>query len=403
MDRPVALGRDIFWMGVNDRETDLFEALWPLPHGVSYNSYLVLDEKTALIDTVRKSYFNEYLAGIRSVLPPGGKLDYLVINHIEPDHSGCLKSILKEFPGLTIIGNRWTLQFLEQYHGITEQTRLVTDGDVIDLGGRKLHLTLTPMVHWPETMMTFEPEDKILFTGDVFGGYGALEGSIFDDEMDAGAGEDETRRYFANVLGKYSSMIRKALVRVEQLDANVFAPSHGPVWRGDPARVYRWYDRWSSHEAEEGAVVVYGSMYENTKRMAEAVERGLGEGGVKQIAVHDVSRSHLSYILSDIWRYGGAVLGSPTYNTKLFPLMASLVSLLREKNIRKRTLGIFGSFGWSGGGMKELISFAADSGWDLVEPVVEVKGAPTDETLARCGLLGRHLAEALRTRQSPGG
>jgi flavorubredoxin len=394
MDRPVALGRDVFWIGVNDRETDLFEALWPLPHGVSYNSYLVLDEKTALVDTVKKSYFDEYLARVRSVLPEGKKIDYLIINHIEPDHSGCLKSILREFPGITLVGNRWTLQFLAQYHGITEQARLVADGDVVDLGGRKLHLALTPMVHWPETMMTFEPEEKILFTGDVFGGYGALEGSIFDDEMDATARQDETRRYFANVLGKYSSMIRKALARVEKTGAKVLAPSHGPVWRGDPGRVFGWYDRWSSHEAEEGAVVVYGSMYENTKKMAEAVESGLAGGGAESIAVHDASRSHLSYILSDVWRYRGVALGSATYNTKLFPLVGSLVSLLREKGLAKRSLGIFGSYGWSGGAVKELRAFADDSGWNLVEPVVEVKGAPTKETLAACGLLGRRLAEA---------
>ena len=270
---------------------------------------------------------------------------------------------------------------------------------MLDLGRHRLRAILTPMVHWPETMMTLEERERVLFTGDVFGSFGALGGGITDASTDPALLEGETLRYFANVLGRYSGMIRKALARVTDADPALLVPSHGPAWEQRPALVRDWYDRWSQYAPEEGAVVAYASMYRNTKRMAECVADGLAEAGVTRVAIRDVSRAHPSFILADLWRYAAVALGTPTYNTGLFPAMAHLVSLLRDKRIGGRTLGLFGSFGWSGGAMKELRGFAEEVGWPVVEPVVETRGAPAAGVLEECRRLGRNLAAALHLQE----
>lgn len=396
MTRVASLADGIVWIGVNDRETDLFEALWPLPGGISYNASLVVGERTALIDAVRAPFLPELLAAIRGALPAGRGPDYLVVNHLEPDHAGALGALREIFPGMRIAGNARTLELLAAYHGITAGTAALADGEVLDLGGRRLRALHAPMVHWPETMLTFEETARVLFTGDLFGTYGAVADGPFAG--DAGpAHEAEARRYYANVLGKYSPMIRKALARVDAVEPALVVPAHGPAWREGARAVRLWYDRWSRHAAEPGAVVAYASMYRNTARMAESVAAGLAEAGVDRIAVHDLARSHASFVLADLWRFGALALGGPTYNTVLFPAVAHLVRLLRNKRMANRALGIFGSYGWSGGGMAELRELGAEPGWRLVQPEVEVRGAPGGETLDACRRLGRELAGALLT------
>ena len=394
MSRCVAIREGIHWVGVNDRESDLFEALWPLPGGISYNSALVVDEKVALIDAVRTPFVPELLEKVRG-LAPGG-LDYLVINHIEPDHAGALGVLLDLFPRMRIAGNARTMDLLAAYHGIVGRTLALADGDVLDLGRRRLRVLLTPMVHWPETMMTFEETERVLFSGDVFGGYGALATGVAVAGLEPHQLEAESRRYYANVLGKYSGMVRKALERVDAVDPAVLMPSHGPAWDGNTDIVRGWYERWSSYKAEEGAVIAYASMYQNTKRMAESVAEGCADAGVGRISLHDVSRTHPSYILADLWRCGALALGSPTYNTELFPAMAHLVRLVRNKRMGSRVLGVFGSYGWSGGAMAELRVLGGDPGWRLIEPVVEARGAPGEQDLEQCRRLGRELAAASR-------
>ncbi len=395
MTRAIPLADGVYWIGVNDRETDLFEALWPLPGGISYAASLVLGERAALVDAVRAPFLAELLGAVRATLPAGRGLDFLVVNHLEPDHAGSLGALFELFPGMRVVGNAKTLELLAAYHGITERTVALGDGEVLDLGGRRLRALPAPMVHWPETMLTLEETNRVLFTGDLFGTYGAVAVGPFAADAQAGL-EAEARRYYANVLGKYSPLVRKALARVDAADPALVVPAHGPAW-GDGARPVRgWYDRWSRHEAEPGAVVAYASMYRNTARMAESVAAGLAEGGVDRIAVHDLARSHASFVLADIWRFGALALGAPTYNTELFPAAAGLVRLLRNKRLARRALGIFGSYGWSGGGMEELRQLGAEPGWRLVPPEVEVRGAPGAEALAECRRLGRALAAALR-------
>lgn len=396
MHTHIPLAPGVTWVGVNDRRTRLFESLWPLPHGVAYNAYLIEDEKVALIDAV-KDLFSGDLAGNLQARLGGRPVDYLVINHIEPDHSGAVRLLRQLFPQMVIVGNRKTAEFLEHLHGITDNLRVVADGDELSLGRRTLRFSMTPMVHWPETMMTYLAGDGILFSGDAFGGFGTVERGLFDDQQpDLAHFEDEALRYYANIIGRVSPMVQKALQKLAGLPLKIIAPTHGLVWRNNPGRIVELYDRWSSYRAEPAVVVAYASMYGNTERTMEAVCGALTCAGVSDLRVHNVSESHPSTILRDIWRARGLVLGTPTYELGVFPLVENLLSLLREKRLCGRTLGIFGSYGWSGGGVKGVQAFAAEMKWEVVEPAVEARFAATAEHLAQIERLAAALAARLR-------
>jgi len=393
----IKLSENVHWVGVNDKETDLFESLWPLPEGISYNSYVINDDQVALIDTVKINYTDTYLEKVKDVIG-NKKVDYLIINHMEPDHSGSIKSMREAFPEMKIVGNAKTMNFLEGFYGITEGTIVIEDGDELDLGTRTLKFYLTPMVHWPETMMTFDQKDKILFAGDAFGGFGSLNGYLFDDEVNVNHFEEEIRRYFSNIIGKYGPVVHRAISRLRQEidEIGMVASTHGLVWREDPAHIIDEYDKWSQQQTEEGVVVVYGSMYGNTKVMAEAVARSLSENGIEQIKLFDVSRKDVSFIINDIWKYNGIVLGSCTYNTKIFPPMEYLLKSLESRNLKKRVLGIFGSYSWSGGALDRLEDFKEKVNCDLVEPVIESQFAPGRDILKKCYLLGKNVAEQIK-------
>ena len=395
MNSGIPIADRMYWIGVNDYETDLFESLWPLPKGVSYNAYMVIDEKIALVDTVKGSYFAAYLDKIKGLLPAGKKPDYLVINHMEPDHSGSIKVLVEAFPGMKIVGNKKTMDFLQGFYGVTENLLTINDGDTIDLGKHRLQFHLTPMVHWPETMMTYEITTKTLFSGDAFGGFGALNGGIFDNQVDKEYFEDEVLRYFSNIVGRYSGMVQKAFSKLKGLDIRIIAATHGPIWRDNPGHIIELYDRWSRHETEKGVVLVYGSMYGNTQKMMEAVARAIADDGCNKIRVHNISRTPLSFIIRDIWRFKGLILGSCTYNMELFPPMKQLLAALENRMMKDRNLGIFGSYTWSGGALKELKEFASKGNWKLIDPVVEAKCSPGEEELAACRLLGKNMASEL--------
>lgn len=392
MNRAIAIASDTAWIGVNDRETDLFEGIWPLPRGVSYNSYIIVDEKVCIVDTVKRNLVGNYLRNVEEALPAGRSPDYLIINHIEPDHSGSVAVLRKVYPDIKIIGNKKTVEFLEHMYGIKEKLHVVADGDELALGQHRLKFFVTPMVHWPETMMTYDQTDQVLFSGDVFGGFGALDGGLFDDEVDIEYYDDETLRYFSNIVGKFSSQAQKALAKLADLPIEVIASTHGPVWRTNPRRIIGDYDRWSRYEAEPGVVLVHASMYGNSTRMMEAVSRGLSEGGMSTVRLHDVCREHVSYIIRDIWRYKAFIVGSPTYDVGLFPRMKYLTDMLLGKKLKNRFLGVFGNYGWSGGAVKTMRAFAEEGKFELVEPVIEARFAPTDEQLEQCRQLGRNMA-----------
>ncbi|HPI92752.1 MAG TPA: FprA family A-type flavoprotein [Deltaproteobacteria bacterium] len=400
MHLPIEITRGVFWVGVNDRESDLFEAMWPLPKGISYNAYLITGTKTALIDTVKKTHFVEHLDKITRILGPDRSIDYLVINHIEPDHSGSLEALTRLFPHMKIIGNKRTLDLLDAFYGTGRNAMAVNDRDTLDLGERTLSFHITPMVHWPETMMTYDPLSATLFSGDAFGAFGTVDGALFDNETGQGVYEDEILRYYSNIIGKFSPMVTKAIEKVGGLTIGTLATAHGLVWRDNPGYVVGLYDRWSRHEAEKGVVLAYASMYGNTLKMAEETARGLAEAGLKDIVMHDVSHSHPSYVIRDAWRYQGIILGSCTYEMSLFPPMRHLTDLLVEKALKKRLLGIFGTYGWTGGAVKGLREFAQKIAWEIIEPVIEVKCSARSDELDQCRLIGNTMASRILSRQS---
>ncbi|MFO8052194.1 MAG: FprA family A-type flavoprotein [Thermoplasmatota archaeon] len=394
MDKPIPINEDVYWVGINDRETHLFESLWPLPHGVSYNAYVIKDERIALIDTVKFTVTSPYLDKIKKLA--GDRIDYLVINHMEPDHSGSITALLDVFPDIKIVGNRKTAKFLENFYGITKNVHVIDDEDEIDLGSRKLRFHMTPMVHWPETMMTYDTKDRILFSGDAFGGFGTLDGGIFDDELNLEFFEDEISRYYTNIVAKYSPMVQAALRKLSGLDIDIVCPTHGPIWREDPGYIIDYYDRLSSMDAEEGVVIIYGSMYGNTKKMADRIARTLAEEGVEKIRVLDASKTHMSYLVNEAWKYRGLVIGTPTYNTGIFPPVDAFVHFLSKSRIKNHVIGVFGSCGWGGGGVKGLNEFAESSFCRKLDPVVEAMGAATEEQLEQLDELARKMAEEIK-------
>jgi flavorubredoxin len=393
----VSIVDNVYWVGVNDRRTALFESVWPIPRGISYNSYLIIDEKTALVDTVKDLSVHGYIERLRALLGPDRSVDYLVVNHMEPDHSGAIGILRRLYPSMRIVGNKKTADFLANLYGIEDCVQMVADGDELSLGKRKLRFYLTPMVHWPETMMTYEPSAGILFSGDAFGSFGALEGGIFDDTVDIDHFEGEILRYFSNIVGKYSPMVQKAIEKLGCVQIKIIAGTHGPIWRSDPHGIIDRYSRWSRYEAEPGVVVAFGSMYGNTETMAETVARGLSEAGLRAIRMHNVSTSHASYIIRDIWRYRGLVLGSPTYDANVFPPMDALLRLLSTKRIANRLVGVFGSHGWSGGAVTAMTKFVEDTKLELVEPTLDAKFRATADQMEQCHELGRRMAEGVRS------
>lgn len=388
----------IYWLGTNDRRKHLFENIWPIPNGVSYNSYLIVDEKTALLDTIEMGTDSSYLRWIEGILE-GRELDYLIINHMELDHAGEIGMIIRRWPKVQIIGNHKTFKILEGYYGITENLMEVCDGADLDLGHHKLKFVFTPWVHWPETMMSYDTTEGVLFSADAFGTFGTLDGGVFDDEIIVKDYTDDMRRYYSNIVGKYSNMVQKAFAKLEGVPVKIICPLHGPVWRKDPAHVIGLYDKWSRYEAEhpDGVVIIYASMYGNTAQVADYMARKLSEQGIKHIKVHDVSKTHISYLISDIWKYRGVILGSCAYNTQMFPLMENLTRELEHMAVKGKMLGLFGSYSWNGGGVRNLNTFAENIGWQVVAPAADLFGTPTPEKLKACDAIAAAMAQALKS------
>lgn len=379
--KKIVISNKVIYLGTNDRKKRLFENNWPLPNGVAYNSYLINDEKSALIDTLEFGSKDDYLDEIRKYLD-GRQLDYLVVNHMEPDHASMIGILLKFYPKLTILSNIKAFKMLEAYYGVgTENFQEVKDGEEISLGYHKLSFILTPWVHWPETMMTYDKTDKILFSCDAFGSFGTLDGGIFDDEINFSFFEDEMRRYYSNIVGKYSNMVQKAFAKLQGTEIKMICPSHGPVWRENPSKAIELYDRWSRHQSEDGVVIAFASMYGNTEKMADYVARLISESGVKNIRVYDVSKTNASFIISEIWKYKSIILGSCAYNTGMHPMMEHLCHELSVVSPKDKNYALFGSYSWTGGGLKTLTAFAEKMSWNKVSEPVELMGSPNPEKM----------------------
>ncbi len=389
---------DIFWVGVNDRTTDLFEGLWPISEeGVTYNSYLIDDEKKVIIDLSKAIKTDTFFDNVGEKIELE-KLDYVVINHMEPDHTGVFQILRKIAPRLKIIGTPKTKQMLSKFYDITENVIEVKDGDTLDLGKHKLAFYHTPFVHWPETMMTYETTTKTLFSCDGFGSYGALRGAIFDDNCeDLEFYKREALRYYVNIVAKFSNPVLKAIDKLTSLDISTIAPSHGLIWRKNPGEIVELYKRWAEYSSgggERGVTLIYASMYGNTEAMMNAVSQGISAEGVT-VEVFDVARTHISYILPSLWVNRGVMVGVPTYEGSIFPPMAAAISMAGIKRVLNKKMAMFGSYGWSGGALRELKKLTEPLKWELTDSLTFI-GKPSLKDLQEGEEFGRKFAKFIK-------
>ena len=385
---------DLYWIGGSDRRLALFENVYPIPRGVSYNSYVLLDEKTVLLDTVDASISGLFFENLEYVLN-GRTLDYLIVNHMEPDHSASIQFIRQKYPQMTIVGNVKTLEMVKGYYGIDDNTLCIKNGESLSIGKRTLTFHLTPMVHWPETMMTYVNEDKLIFSGDAFGCFGTLDGGITDSQLNTDKYWSEMVRYYSNIVGKYGPAVQTALKKLSDIEIKTICSTLGPIWEKEITRVIGIYDRLSRYEGEPGVVIAYGSMYGHTEQMAEEIARELAANGIKEIVLHNVSHEDPSYILQNIFRYRGLIIGSPTYSNRLFPAVETLTEMIATRDIKNRTFAYFGSFTWAGAAIKHLAAFAESMKWETIPCCIEMKQSITPAIKEQCRNLAQEMAARL--------
>ncbi len=396
----VEIKPQVYWIGVNDRTTDLFEGLWPITEeGVSYNTYIIKDKKNAVIDLVKSLKADTFLDQIDEVIPLS-KLDYLIINHMEPDHTGMLRTLSRIVPDVTIIGTPKSKDMIKAFYGISENIKIVEDGEQLELGEKTLTFYHAPFVHWPETMVTYVNQDHILFSCDAFGSFGALRGAIFDDEYENQAFyEKEALRYYVNIVANFSKPVLNAIETLSSLDIEVIAPSHGLIWRQNPSRIVELYKKWAEYatgETEPGVTLLYGTMYGNTEEMMNEVANGISSTGMP-VNIFDVSRIHVSYILSSLWTQKGVMIGAPTYEGKLFPSMKQVLEMAAHKHIRNKVCAYFGSYGWSGGALREIKKMAEDMSWEFFDSL-PFPGGVDKKLLNQGGMLGKKFAERVSSK-----
>ncbi len=351
---------DLYWVGGNDRRLSLFENIHPIPKGVSYNSYLLLDEKTVLFDTVDWSVCRQFLENVKEVLG-NRSLDYMVINHMEPDHAACIEEVILRYPNVKIICTEKAFMFMNQFgFNVDDKVIKVKEGDTMSFGKHKVVFIAAPMVHWPEVMVTYDTTNGVLFSADAFGTFGALDGKLFNDEVDFKRNcIDEARRYYTNIVGKYGPHVQALLKKAGKVDIKVICPLHGPVWRNDLGYFLDKYDKWSRYEPEEkGVMIVYASMYGNTESAANYLAARLVEKGMTNVAMYDVSQTHVSYLISDTFKYSHVILASVTYNLNIYPPMLGYIMDMKALNLQKRTFALIENGSWapqSGKLMAELL------------------------------------------------
>lgn len=354
---------DLYWIGANDRRLTLFENIFPIPRGVSYNSYVMLDEKTVLLDTIDAMVSGQFFENLEAVLQ-GRELDYLVVNHMEPDHCAMIGDVVARYPKIQIVGNAKTFTMMKQFFDfdLEGRTVVVKEGDTLNTGKHTLHFVMAPMVHWPEAMVSYDETDKILFSADGFGSFGALNGNIFADEVDFDRDWlDDARRYYTNIVGKYGASVQALLKKAASLEIAMICPLHGPIWRENLGYILEKYQKWSTYEAEEEAVAIfYASMYGNTASVADALAGKLAERGVKKITVRDVSNTHVSELIGDTFRVSHLVLAAPTYNGDIYPVMSNYLHDMKALNVQKKTVGIIENGTWAATAGKQMRAMLED-------------------------------------------
>lgn len=388
---------NIYFVGVNDRTKHLFENMWAIPQGVSYNSYLIVDTEVVLIDTVDVCYSDIFFHKIESIL--GDRpIDYLVVNHMEPDHGGSIGLLRQRYPKMKIVGNKKTFDMIKGYHGISEGLVEVKHGEALSVGKHEFRFFLAPMVHWPEVMFTYESCQRVLFSADAFGTFGALNGHLFDHQADLTHYLLEMHRYYSCIVGKYGSFVQKALKMLleQDLPLDYVCPAHGVVWTEKHfPEALAIYDKLSRYEGEDGVVILYGSMYGNTEQLADILAQSLAHAGVKHIICHNVSKSEQSQILCDIFRYRGLIIGSPTYSNGIFSPIENIMNLVRVRELKSRVYSVFGSYSWAPMAVKKLLPFAEEMNWELVGTPVEMKMSDIPSVIDAIWDLGQDFAKTL--------
>ncbi len=393
----------IYRIGVNLEGDSLFEGMWPIPNGVSINSYVVRGQKNALIDLVQNIGEKpaEYQEALASLSLEPGQIDYLVINHMEPDHTGWLAEFSKKNPNIEYYITAKGASVLKAFCGIEKNVHTVKTGDILDLGaGKTLTFYEAPNVHWPETMVTYENSSKILFSCDAFGSYGAITDAVFDDQLSTEQYDfflQEALRYYANIVAGFSSFVEKAIALLKNLDIRIIAPSHGIVWRENPQAIidaYARFARYMNGPAEPEITVIWASMYGNTEKVVRRVIQGARSEGIP-VHVFRTPEEDVGFILASAWKSAGLILGMPTYEYRMFPPMAWVLDMFARKKVMNKKVLRFGSFGWSGGAQRELEAITEKLKWDFMEPV-EWQGAPSEEIMDLAAARSRELAAKIK-------
>ena len=372
---------DLIYIGANDRRISRFENQHPVPNGMSYNSYLLLDEKTVLLDTVDKAVGDLFLENLHAALK-GRALDYMIIQHMEPDHCALIPRIIELYPQVTVVGSQKTFGMIQQFFGLdlAERAMVMKEGDTLQTGAHTLRFLMAPMVHWPEVMVTYDETSKWLFSADAFGAFGAINGNLYADEYDVDFDlMPEVRRYYTNIVGKYGRQVLALLEKIAKLDIQMILSLHGPILRQDMHYYIDKYSKWASYTPEEkGIVIAYGSIYGNTEKVAELLAAKLADRGEKNIVVYDLSAWHFSYILSDCFRFDRLVFASSTYNLEIYPPMENLLLELKGHNMQNRAVAVIENGTWapqSGKKMRQLLAEMKDM--RVLESEITIKSAMT--------------------------
>jgi len=397
MNCTVKVTNDIIWVGGNDRRLNLFENAYPIPRGVSYNAYVVLGEKNVLVDTADKAIGDLFLENIEAALD-GGRLDYVIVQHMEPDHAATLVRVCECYPEAKVLASEKAAAMIGQFFGnvLADRIQPVKEGDVLETGSHRFTFVMAPMVHWPEVMVTYEQSEKVLFSADAFGTFGAVSGFLFADEVDFERDWlDDARRYYANIVGKYGAPVQTLLKKASSLEIAMICPLHGPVWRENIAWYVDKYQKWSTYTPEEeGVLIAYASVYGHTENAAEILAMDLREMGVKKIAMYDVSVTHPSYIVSDAFRFGKLAFLSSTYNSGIFPAMETLLHDIKAHALKKRAVALAENGSWaptSGKQMRELLSGLQNV--NVLENTVSIRSALNTDTREQLREMARQLAD----------
>ncbi len=401
--KAVKITEGIHCLPVNLESYQLFEGMWPMPNGISINSYVVQGDKTALIDLIEDVNGKpaDFEAELQSISLAPKDIDYLIINHMEPDHTSWLPTFHQKNPNVQIYLTAKAAPLLKTFGGIEENVHIISDGESLDLGqGKILTFYETPNIHWPETMMTFEQSSGTLFSCDAFGSYGTLNDVYFDDQLSTTQHDffiNEALRYYANIVASFSTFVTKGINRLAGLDVKVIAPSHGIIWRENPRAIIDSYSRFASYlngPAEPEVTVIWSSMYGNTEKLVNNIVQGVRKEGLP-VHVHRVPEEHVGVILASAWKSSGLILGMPTYEYEMFPPMAWVIDMFRRKKVWNKKVLRFGSAGWSGGAQRELTALTEKLKWDFIDPI-EWKGAPTETELQLALQQGQALAQQVK-------